>query len=237
VYSGLAREFSEATKAVNETEGEVLVNSDGRIVGAVYSSNCGGHTEDNDMVWEQEADPSLRGKPDVPDDSRLAVKWRGPLNGEKLKEWLEAKPDSWCKRSSYANPGAFRWKKVIKAAEMNALVNKKYKIGRVTDVKVIGRGVSGRVTGVKITGGKGSAHVGREFAVRQIFDGLKSGMFTLDIKRNARGEPVKFVFTGGGWGHGVGMCQTGAIGMAEAGLDYRRILMHYFSGSQLTKVY
>jgi SpoIID/LytB domain protein len=62
-------------------------------------------------------------------------------------------------------------------------------------------------------------------------------MFTLNVERNGKGEPARFVFKGGGWGHGVGMCQTGAMGMAEAGLDYRTILGHYFPGTSIKRAY
>jgi SpoIID/LytB domain protein len=236
VYSGLARDVPATTAAVLDTEGEVLV-SGSRIVGAVYSSNCGGHTEDNDVAWDQEPDPALRGKPDAPEGSELARKWNGLSDPGKLGDWLQMKPRTWCDMSSYGRSESFRWTRVVRSADMDTLVNKKYKVGRVKDVKIMGRGASGRVTGVKIIGEKATAYVGREFNVRQIFGGLKSGMFELSIARSKNGLPAKFSFKGGGWGHGVGMCQTGAIGMAESGKSYKDILRHYFSGAEILKVY
>ncbi|MBI5525389.1 MAG: SpoIID/LytB domain-containing protein [Deltaproteobacteria bacterium] len=236
VYSGRAREYPETNRAVEATEGEVLVTR-GRIVGAVYSSHCGGHTENNDVAWEQQPDPALRGKPDLPEGGPSGADRKEITTEKKLHAWLSQKPDSWCARSSYGKADSLRWKTSLSAPEVDRLVNARYKIGRVKDVKVVGRGVSGRVTGVKIVGETGSAHVGREFPVRQLFGGLKSGMFALSIERGADGWPVRFAFRGGGWGHGVGMCQTGAIGMAEAGLDYRAILRHYYSGADIANVY
>jgi len=237
VYSGLARDTPATTEAVISTRGEVIA-ANGRIVGAVYSSNCGGHTEDNDVAWEMDPDPALRGTIDADEDSEIAKKWKG-FGGseERLSGWIDARPRTWCQVSSYGRSDVFRWKKVITAVEMNRLVAKKYKLGRVLDIKVVGRGASGRVTGVKIVGSRSAAYLGREFFVRQLFGGLKSGMFILNIDRDRNGNPKKFVFRGGGWGHGVGMCQMGAIGMAEAGRDYRTILRHYFTGAGVEKVY
>jgi len=161
VYSGRAREYPETNRAVEATEGEVLVTS-GRIVGAVYSSHCGGHTENNDVAWEQQPDPALRGKPDIPEGLASDPDWNEINTEKKLNSWLSQRPDSWCAKSSYGKADSLRWKTTLSAAEVDRLVNNKYKIGRVKDVKVVGRGVSGRVTGVKIVGEKGSAHVGRE---------------------------------------------------------------------------
>jgi stage II sporulation protein D len=66
---------------------------------------------------------------------------------------------------------------------------------------------------------------------------LNSALFTLAEERDGRGAPAAFVFTGGGWGHGVGLCQTGAIGRAELGQDYRAILRHYFNGAEVARIY
>ena len=238
VYSGLGREVSETSDAVDETEGEVVTGGNGRIVGTVYSSNCGGHTEDNDVVWNHPAEPALRGKPDMPEDSASAARWKGPLNGKRLEKWIAERPGAaWCSKGSFARQSSFRWRKVIRAEVLDAMVNSKFKIGKVQDIQVIGRGASGRVTGVRIMGDNGVANVGKELAVRRLFGNLKSGMFVLWIVRDSDDMPVKFIFSGGGWGHGVGMCQTGAMGMAENGYAYSEILKHYYTGTTVEKVY
>lgn len=117
------------------------------------------------------------------------------------------------------------------------MVNSKFKIGKVQDIQVIGRGASGRVTGVRIMGDNGVANVGKELAVRRLFGNLKSGMFVLWIVRDSDDMPVKFIFSGGGWGHGVGMCQAGACGLAQNGKSYKDILAHYFKAAELKKMY
>jgi SpoIID/LytB domain protein len=66
---------------------------------------------------------------------------------------------------------------------------------------------------------------------------LNSAMFEVRAEKDAKGRPVAWIFTGGGWGHGVGMCQTGAIGRAEAGQTYKEILSHYYSGAQVARIY
>jgi SpoIID/LytB domain protein len=66
---------------------------------------------------------------------------------------------------------------------------------------------------------------------------LNSALFELTVERDARGRPAAWIFTGGGWGHGVGLCQTGAIGRAEAGQDYLQILAHYFNGATVAPMY
>jgi SpoIID/LytB domain protein len=66
---------------------------------------------------------------------------------------------------------------------------------------------------------------------------LNSAMFEVRAEKDAKGRPTAWIFTGGGWGHGVGMCQTGAIGRAEAGQNYREILGHYYSGAQVARIY
>jgi stage II sporulation protein D len=67
--------------------------------------------------------------------------------------------------------------------------------------------------------------------------GLREQLFVIDRKYDEQGRLTNFVFTGRGWGHGVGMCQVGAYGMARAGLPYEQILKNYYTGIDLTKMY
>ncbi|MFH0827956.1 MAG: hypothetical protein V1919_02180, partial [Candidatus Omnitrophota bacterium] len=66
---------------------------------------------------------------------------------------------------------------------------------------------------------------------------LRSSMFKVETKYGQDGSPEEFIFYGGGWGHGVGMCQAGACGMAKAGKAYKDILLHYFPRAGLKKIY
>ena len=110
-------------------------------------------------------------------------------------------------------------------------------VGNVSAIEVLGRGVSGRVRGIRVHGESGSAVVQYEYPVRKLFGGLPSGLFTVDPRRNAAGTVTHWEFTGAGWGHGVGMDQTGAIGRAMRGSKYSEILAQYYRGAELTKLY
>ena len=99
------------------------------------------------------------------------------------------------------------------------------------------RGASGRARLMQISGDAGAATLRGELAIRRAFGMLNSAMFVVSVERDAKGRPTAWVFNGGGWGHGVGLCQTGAIGRAEAGQSYRQILDHYFNGARVARVY
>jgi stage II sporulation protein D len=109
------------------------------------------------------------------------------------------------------------------------------RVGAITDLRVVRRGVSRRALDLEVVGTSGTAHVlgGR---IRTAL-GLREQLFVVDRNYDEAGRLVGFTFTGRGWGHGVGMCQVGAYGMARAGLSYDRILKYYYTGIELTKMY
>ena len=88
-----------------------------------------------------------------------------------------------------------------------------------------------------MSGDAGANQVRGELNIRRKFDNLKSAMFIVEPARDSAGKVSEWVFKGGGWGHGVGMCQLGAIGRAERGQSYREILRHYFNGAEVVKIY
>jgi len=109
------------------------------------------------------------------------------------------------------------------------------RVGTVTDLRVRRRGVSGRVLDLEIVGTNGTAHVlgGR---VRSALE-LPEQLFVIDREYDEAGRVSRFTFVGRGWGHGVGMCQVGAYGLARLGLPYDKILRAYYSGITLTRLY
>jgi SpoIID/LytB domain protein len=249
VYAGAERETMRTTEAVVATRGEVLFGKDG-LINTLYSASCGGYSENCENVWDRRPSPYLRGlldAPGPPGKGKAAAAavlvdpfgaFRGGIGEGNLRAFLTAAPDTYCKRSSFEKGGTFRWKVTRTAAEMDALIARSFPaVGRVTDVRVGGRGVSGRVIDVELSGESGSATVSHELPVRQLFGGLRSGLFVLDVARGPDGKPRAFTFTGGGFGHGVGMCQQGAVGMAEAGIAYGAILAHYYGGAKVRKLY
>lgn len=108
-------------------------------------------------------------------------------------------------------------------------------IGPISDLRVAARGTSRRVIDLEVIGARGFAHV-RGGRIRSAL-GLREQLFVIDRKYDSDGRVTSFVFTGRGWGHGVGMCQVGAYGLAKQGLGYAEILKTYYSGIELTRLY
>ena len=232
-YGGLTRTTADTNAAVEATRGIALM-SNKKFVDAVYSANCGGHTEDNDKVWTSNPSPALRG---VLDGPKAAVPFASPITSRALRRWLTTRPQTYCGDPRVGEPEKYRWRKRMSAAKLKRLVNRHYAVGAVQDIKLGRRGVSGRLRRVDIIGDKDRVTVRKELNIRRVFGGLKSAMFILEVKRDGAGVPKTFTFIGGGWGHGVGLCQNGAMGMGLDGFKYPAILMHYFSHSYLQRVY
>ncbi len=232
VYAGVDAEHPRASRAVRSTRGELLFSGPD-LVDSVYSASCGGHTEDNHAVWSDPPSKTLRGRPDMPSE---AVEKFLPLKNH-LSEWLRASPPAWCNLSTHNKPGIFRWQRTISSGEMDRLIARQKPIGQVMAIQILGRGVSGRVKAIRVVGSQGDLVVQREWPVRQLLGNLKSGMFEVGVELDAEQMPRNFHFIGGGWGHGVGMCQQGAIGMAEHNHDYRQILSHYYNGARVFRLY
>ena len=232
VYSGVAVEDPRTNRAVRATRGELLFR--GRaMVDSVYSASCGGHTEDNDAVWSDPPNPALRGQPDT--EEAEAKKYRD-VNGQ-LTSWLSSAPPAFCGLSSFNRKNLFRWEKRFSVSEISRLVAAVKPIGPVASLQVLERGVSGRAKVLRIVGAEGELVVQRELPIRQLLGNLKSALFEIVVETDEEQMPRAFLFKGGGWGHGVGMCQIGAIGMAERGHGYRGILGHYYGGAEVFRLY
>lgn len=233
VYTGTNREDPRTDRAIADTRGELLFHQD-HLVDTVYSSTCGGHTENNDAVWGNAADPALRGRPDFDVNSHPELSsYADGLDRSELRSWVHSKPATYCSMASKAVQKKFRWRRAFSPAEIDALVARRFpKVGHVRALHVVDRGPGGRVMTLRIKGARGEASLLHELAVRRMFSNLESGAFVIE-----RGADGGFVFIGGGWGHGVGMCQLGSIGRAEAGHGYRSILDHYYNGAVTVPVY
>ncbi len=104
-------------------------------------------------------------------------------------------------------------------------------LGRILDLKPKRYGKSGRVAELEILGVESSL-VLEGLDIRRWL-GLRENLFYVDRQHDPSGDVMAWVFTGGGWGHGVGLCQVGAYGMASAGYTYEEILLHYYTGTEL----
>jgi stage II sporulation protein D len=230
VYSGAGRETPRTTAAVAATRGEVLFTADGKdLVDTVYSANCGGHTENSENVWpDMGAQASLRGHRDAAASS--SDPFAAGVTDANLARFLEQAPRSWCGMARLGAGDRYRWTVTRSAADLDRLLAS-YKLGPVRSIEVLERGVSGRARAVRITGATRSEVIRGELHIRQTFGGLRSSLFMVTVSGGAA------TFRGAGFGHGVGLCQTGSIGMAEAGKSYKEILQHYYPGSVLRKLW
>jgi stage II sporulation protein D len=128
------------------------------------------------------------------------------------------------------------WTTTLSASELAQRLSRSAgRVGAITDLRVARRGVSHRALDLEVVGTEGTAHV-RQGRIRTAL-GLREQLFVVDRRYDEAGRVTGFTFTGRGWGHGVGMCQVGAYGMARAGLGYEKILKHYYTGVELTKMY
>jgi stage II sporulation protein D len=229
-YRGESAQTPATDAAVRATAGEALFGrADRALVDAVYSAVCGGHGEDNDAVWPTLPNPSLRGRPDLPADAAKA--WEGGLRDEpKLRAFLAAAPPAWCARASGVRRDRYRWERRLAPAELDAFAAA-LGVGHVRSMEVAARGASGRARALVVEGDAGRGVVEGELRIRRLLGNLPSAMFVVDHDGDAT------VLHGGGWGHGAGMCQWGAVGRAEAGQGYRDILRAYYSGAEVARVY
>ena len=208
-YGGMNVERKETDRAVKDTENE-FVTYKNRVVKTTYFSTSGGYTEDSENVW----------------------------GGR--KNWLRAVPDP------YENkPEKKPWKiSFTKYRLSNMLrgyeVAKGKRLGEIEGIKIIKRSKSGRALAVQVVGSLGNIILKKQ-EIRKAFN-----LFSTKIKiytssdfvkslSNESGEKLKgdFIFSGSGYGHGVGLSQSGARGMAEAGYGYKKIIMHYFTGVEV----
>jgi len=225
VYAGAGKEDPRTTKAIEKTRGQVLLRDGGGLVDIRYSASCGGHSEDNDAIWGGDPDPSLRGRADDPRASMTKV------TDANIDAFLDGGNDAWCAKGKLGK-GRFRWTEKLRVDDLTARVATEFpEIGRVKSLTAKQRGVSGRIGVLAIKGDKGSIDVAGDLRIRRLLGGLKSTLFKVEQQGDS------FVFHGAGFGHGVGMCQMGAIGMATAGKPYKEILAHYYRGTHLHKLY
>ena len=237
VYGGVGPEDPRTTKAVIATRGKVMLSPGGGLAQAYYSASCGGHGEDNDAIWGTPPDPALRGHLDVDNKDLASVAAYKTISDGNLGAFLAASPQTFpCGRTKYAK-GRFRWKVSSKVSDLDALLANDYPgLGSLRAIEPGDRGGSGRLRNLKLVGAKSTATIEGELKIRRTLGGLKSSLFRV-TPRSEGGRVVAFDFEGAGFGHGVGMCQTGAIGRAESGQKAEAILQHYYPGISIKKMY
>jgi stage II sporulation protein D len=225
VYGGASGEDTMVSRAVMETRGEIITYQGEPII-AYYSSTCGGRTAAVPEVW-----PWRNGRP-------------------YLKSVSDMRPDG---QSAYCDASnRYRWtvtwsedslKHVLQNTIGGRLNNPNFRIERIDDIRITGTTESGRAEALNIVL-DGNTHRIPADSIRWVLRPRVNGslnsslIFELHSLASGPGQPVtRLEVEGGGWGHGVGMCQFGAIGRAKAGHNYRQILGAYYSDTEITRLY
>ncbi|HYH82364.1 MAG TPA: SpoIID/LytB domain-containing protein, partial [Longimicrobium sp.] len=219
VYGGAVAEREIISRAVRETAGEVLTWG-GRPIDAYYHSTCAGRTAAIDEVWNVNAVPYLVSVQDV--DPRTGAAWD-----------RSSSRFTWTERWSHEQMVS-----VLNRTLADSLRGRRIRV--IEDMDVLSRTASGRVRAMRIDTDAGTFTVGRD-RVRWILTPTRGGIlnsskFDVRLERSG-GDVASIVAEGGGWGHGIGMCQVGALGRARAGQDYRTILETYYPGTRLERTY
>ena len=157
------------------------------------------------------------------------------LGADGQVDYLEVKPAPNGAAADRFSPFS-KWTTGLSPGQVQARLARYAKgIGTITDLRVVTRGSSHRVTDLELIGSSGTSHV-RGGRIRSAL-GLREQLFVIDREYDESGRITEFVFTGRGWGHGVGMCQVGAYGLAKQGYTFDQILKAYYTGIEITKMY
>jgi SpoIID/LytB domain protein len=249
-YQGITKIHSEkALKAVEASRGEVLM-FDNKICDARFSKCCGGVSENFENVWEPSRHRYLTKVVDSEFGDTTCVDLR---QEDEAETWIRNKPHAFCNPTdqkilsqvlpdfNQKTTDFYRWKVEYSQKELSDLIKKRSGIdfGEIIKLEPVKRGHSSRLIKLKIYGTKKTVTVGKELEIRKWLSEshLYSSAFVIDHLDEKKGIPQKFVLTGAGWGHGVGLCQIGAAVMGEKGYSYKEILSHYFKDAVLNKNY
>ncbi len=242
MYRGVMFETERASQAVDATRGEIL-KYNGKIVHAFYSSNCGGHTQSSGEIgWGTV--PYLEGVLDA--ESEIEK----PVSPYSLEEWIRGRPDIFCDMKGLGPYAEFRWMRVKKRTDLENWINTTHDIGTLMGIIPLKRSRSGHLQELKIKGSKGEVLISGELKIRRALGAgyMRSSLFAIEtiyrgyLNNETSGEciddmlPEEFIFYGGGWGHAVGMCQTGAAGMARKSYTYEEILQHFYKDITLERL-
>lgn len=245
VYGGYQDEHPVSNAAVDGTRGMVL-KYNGGYVDAVFFSTSGGYTASNEEVWNSAPVAYLRGIPDAQRGQALEhvpslEVFKRHANPTNLRNAAEG--DFEADWSRY-----HRWTVEWTQAELQAILGAWFntELGTIHALNIPERGPSGRALSLEVVADAGTFYVFKDTirsALKYVLaDGtyasLRSTLVFLEPVVDPKTKEITgFVGYGGGWGHGVGLSQTGAVGMAEKKATYDEILTHYYQGAVLEKAY
>ena len=251
-YQGITKETSpHVAEAIRKTKGQILMDGE-EICDARFSKCCGGITEEFQYCWEDTPKTYLTAVRDI----ALGVEHTLPnlTNEEEAEKWIRFNPPAFCNTqdkkilSEVLNDydqetvNFYRWKETLSQEKLQQLIADKLKmdLGAILDMKAVERGKSGRISKFQIIGTEKTFTIGKELEIRRTLSDshLLSSAFVVDkYDKDEQGVPQRFELIGAGWGHGVGLCQIGAAVMGEQGYHYDAILLHYYQGAEIKKLY
>lgn len=251
-YQGITKETSpHVAEAIRQTKGQILMD-DEEICDARFSKCCGGITEEFQYCWEDTPKTYLTAVRDI----ALGVEHTLPnlTNEEEAEKWIRFNRPAFCNTqdkkilSEVLNDydqetvNFYRWKETLSQEKLQQLIADKLKmdLGAILDMKAVERGKSGRISKLQLIGTEKTFTIGKELEIRRTLSDshLLSSAFVVDkYDKDEQGVPQRFELIGAGWGHGVGLCQIGAAVMGEQGYHYDAILLHYYQGAEIKKLY
>lgn len=248
-YQGITRASTEIVRqAVESTRGQVLTYN-GKICDARFSKCCGGAFEEFQSCWEDIRHPYLVKQR----DSKKSTSLPDLRIESEAEQWIRTSPEAFCNTTDkkilsqvlnnydQETTDFYRWKMEYAQDELTELILKRSGIdyGQIIDLIPVERGTSGRIIKLKIIGTKRTMIIGKELEIRRTLSAshLYSSAFVVDKAEVKDNIPGKFILTGAGWGHGVGLCQIGAAVMGAQGYAYDSILLHYYIGASIDKLY
>ena len=251
-YQGITKETSpHVAEAIRQTKGQILMDGE-EICDARFSKCCGGITEEFQYCWEDTPKTYLTAVRDI----ALGVEHTLPnlTHEEEAEKWIRFNPPAFCNTqdkkilSEVLNDydqetvNFYRWKEMLSQEKLQQLIADKLKmdLGAILDMKAVERGKSGRISKLQIIGTEKTFTIGKELEIRRTLSDshLLSSAFVVDkYDKDEQGVPQRFELVGAGWGHGVGLCQIGAAVMGEQGYHYDAILLHYYQGAEIKKLY
>lgn len=248
-YQGTTFLSSQSITGALNTSGRVIIH-DNKICDARYSKSCGGMTESFENIWDGLKHEYLKVRSDA------AVSFKRNLTVEKIfLGWLEEEPDVFCNTKTVPVKNLkvylgsvdeegdyFRWKAHLSHEEIIRALNKYAGLnaGKILNFNVLNRADSGRITKLEI-GYIDHEHkmktfiINSEYSVRRFLS--ENFLYSSAFSITAHDGNNDFTLHGAGWGHGVGLCQIGALCMALKGYKTEEIMQHYFPGSTLQKIY
>ena len=215
--AGNSEKYTTATEAVRQTRGQVLWH-DHELCDARFSKCCGGQTEEYQYCWEDTPKPYLVSVKDpfcCTNDQNVLT--------QVLNDYDQETPDF------------YRWTVEYSQKELSELVERKthLQLGTIEELIPLERGKSGRIWKLRLVGSEGSFTIGKELEIRRALSDTHLYSSAFDVER----QGDRFILHGKGWGHGVGLCQIGAAVMGAKGYSYDEILLFYYRGAEIKRIY